>query len=169
VFQLCLGTLLVGAELAENAGLEETLVTNQERFQKICKVLADKATPTDERLERIAPIVSAMQQYQFVPGSDLKLETMIGAARLAARALLDHDETVSQELQERLERFTMAKRTDDHLQELDALQALNNSLHNESVWAETIGGQAVHDLVEVVWGYVFMHYFWLKERPEDET
>src|SRR5262249_41386126 len=145
VFQLCLGTLLVGAELAKNAGLEETLVTNQERFQRICKVLAEQATPASERLERIVPIVSATQQYQYVPESDLKLETMIGATRLAAKALLEHNETISQDLQAHLERLATAKRTNDHLQELDALQALSSSFHNKSVWGETIGSQAVHD------------------------
>lgn len=169
VFQLCLGTLLVGAELAEKAGLEETLVTNQERFQKMCKVLADKTIPTSERLERIAPIVSATQQYRFVPESDLQLETMIGAARLAAKALLEHDEAISQELKEHLEQLTTAKRTDDHSQELDALQALDSILHDKSVPAETSGGQAVRDLVQVVWEYVFMLYFWLKERPADKA
>jgi hypothetical protein len=167
VFQLCLGTLLVGAELADSAGLAETLITNQERFQKICKMLADQTTPTSERLERIAPLVSATQQYRFVPESNLQIETMIGAVRLAAKALLEHNATISQELHEHLERFTMAKRTEDHLQELDALQALDSILHNQSVSAETIGSQTVRGLVEVVWSYVFTHYFWLKKRLTD--
>lgn len=169
VFQLCLGSVLVGAELAENAGLEEILITNQERFQRICKVLADQAIPTDERLERIAPIISAIQQYRFVPESDLRLETMIGATRLAAKALLDRPPTISRELQELLEGFTAATRADDHLPELDALHAFKSTLHNESVWGETIGGRGVRDLVDVVWGYVFMHYFWLKKHPADKS
>jgi hypothetical protein len=169
VFQLRLGTLLVGAELADRAGLAETLVTNQERFQKICKILSDQATPTSERLERIAPLVCATQQYRFIPESNLQMETMIGAVRLAAKALLEHNETISQELQEHLERLTTAKRTEDHLQELDALQALDSILHNQSVSTETIGSQAVRDLVGVVWGYVFTHYFWLKKRLTDKA
>ena len=169
VFQLCLGTLLVGAELADNAGLADTLLTNQERFQNICKVLADKTIPTSEHLERIAPLISAMRQYRYVPESNLKLETMIGAIRLAANALLEHNETVSQELKERLERLTTAKRTADYLQELDALEALNSILHNKAVQEETLGSQAFRGLVEVVWGYVFQHYFWLKNRLADES
>ncbi len=44
IFQLCLGTLLTGAELAESAGLEEQLITNQERFEKICMILKDEKT-----------------------------------------------------------------------------------------------------------------------------
>jgi hypothetical protein len=167
VFQLCLGALLVGAELAENAGLEEKLVTNQERFQKICRVLADKTIGTRERLEHIAPIVAAVQQYQFVSESGLQLETMIGATRLAAEILLEHDEVISPELQDHFKRLATAKRSNDHLQELEALRALDSILADKSTPTEMGCGEAVRDLVRVVWGIVFMHYFWIKERPSD--
>jgi hypothetical protein len=168
VFQLCLGTLLVGAELAEEAGLEDTLVTNQERFQKICDVLLDEATLVGERLKYIAPLVSAAQQYRFVPESNLQPKTMIGAVRLAAKVLLEQNEAISQELKEHLERLTTAKRTDDHFQELDALQALDSILRNKPMLAETASNQVIRELVEVVWGYLFMHYFWLKEHQADK-
>lgn len=169
VFQLCLGTLLSGAELAENAGLEETLVTNQERFQKICQVLADKTIGPRERLERMAPIVAAIQQYRSVPESGLRLDTMIGATRLATETLSEHDETISQEVKEHIERLTTAKRTDDHLEELDALRALDSVLTNKPIPTETSSGAAVRDLVEVVWGYAFMHYFWIKKSLSDKA
>ena len=169
VFQLCLGTLLAGAELAEKAGLEDTLVTNQERFQKICAVLSDKTILADERLGRIASLVSAAQQYRFVPESNLQQETMIGAVRLAAKVLLEQNEIISQELKESLERLTTAKRTDDHFQELDALQALDSILRNKPMSAEMVNSQVVRELVEIVWEYLFMHYFWLKERQTDKS
>jgi hypothetical protein len=73
IFQFCLGTLLVGADLAESAGLAEKLVTNQERFQNICKILSDKTIGTQERLESIAPLVTAIRQYQYVPEDNLQL------------------------------------------------------------------------------------------------
>jgi hypothetical protein len=169
VFQLCVGTLLVGAELAEKAGLEEKLVTNQERFQRICKMLADKTIATRERLERIAPIVGAIQQYRFVPESGLQLRTMIGATRLAAKTLLEQDELISQELKEALERLTTAKRTENHFEDLSALQALDSVLSDKSVPTESSCCKAFRDLLKVVWGYVFMHYFWLKESLSDKT
>lgn len=37
IFRLCLGTLLFGTYVAEQGGLQEKLVTNQERFQSVCK------------------------------------------------------------------------------------------------------------------------------------
>ncbi len=169
VFQFCLGTLLTGAELSQNAGLEEKLITNQERFQKICRVLADTTIGARERLESIAPIVAAMEQYRFVPESGLQLETMIDATRLAAKTLLEHGEAISQELKEHLECFATAMRTNDHLQELDALRALHGIFANKSLPTEMGCGIAVRDLVDVVWNYVFMHYFWLKERLLDKS
>jgi hypothetical protein len=168
IFQLCLGTLLTGAELAENAGLEDKLVANQERFQKICMVLSDEKTGTRERLELIGPIVAAIKQYQYVPESGLQVEAMIGATRLAAKALLEEKEVASQELREQLERFSTAERTIDHLPELDALRGLHSILENKSVPMEMGCGEPVRDLVGVVWNYVFMHYFWIKDRLSDK-
>lgn len=164
ILQLCLGTLLVGAELAESAGLEEKLVTNQERFQKICMVLADKSTGAQERFECIAPIVVAIQQYHSVPESGLLLETMIGATKLAAKTLLEHDEVIMQDLKEHLERLTNANRTNDHFQELDALRALDSILTDQSMPIEMICSETVRMLMKVVWNYVFMHYFWIKDH-----
>jgi hypothetical protein len=168
IFQLCLATLLVGIELSEDAGLEETLVTNQERFQKISEILADGAIPPEERLKLIAPIVSATEQYQFVPEDDLKIESLIGAVRLAAKNLLENEKTISEELSRHLKQMTEVKRTADHFQELDTLQALNNLFRNKSEVALSNGGQVVSDLVEVVWEYVFMAYFRLKKQLEDK-
>jgi hypothetical protein len=169
IFQLCLGTLLVGAALAENAGLEEKLVTNQERFQRICRVLGDTTTGARERLEQIAPIVAAIMQYQYVPESDLHLEAMIGATRLAAKTLLEGEEVTSQELKEHLERLSTAKHTADHFQELDELRGLHNILNNKSIPAEMGFGEPVRDLVRVVWSYVFMHYFWVEKRLSEKA
>lgn len=164
VFQLCLGTLLVGAELAENAGLEDTLVTNQERFKKICMVLSDETIPTSEGFEHIAPIVAATQQYKYVPEGDLKIETMIGAVRLAARGLIGQNNALPQELKEQFERLINAKRTKNHLYELEALLDLDNYLHDKPMPAESIGNQIVRDIVEVVGHYVFLHYYKLKKH-----
>ncbi|MBN2267642.1 MAG: hypothetical protein JW725_04900 [Candidatus Babeliaceae bacterium] len=164
VFQLCLGTVLVGADLAEKARLEEKFITNQERFEKICKLLKNKTIGGGERLESIAPIVAATNQYRYISESDLKLETMIGATRLAAKTLLECGGKISHTLEGHLNQLINAKRTDDHFQELEALQALNDSLTDKAVLTETIYGEPVRDIVKVVWDYTFMHYFWIKER-----
>jgi hypothetical protein len=162
IFQLCLGTLLTGTELAENAGLEDKLITNQERFQKICMVLSDESTEARERLERIMPIVAAIRQYRYVPETGLQIDAMLGATRSAAKRLLEQNEVASDELREQLERFSTAERTNNHFQELDALRGLNDIFQNRAT-LEMDCSQSVRDLVDVVWNYVFMHYFWIKD------
>lgn len=167
IFQLCLGTLLTGKELAENAGLEDKLITNQERFQKISMVLSDESIGARERLERIVPIVTAIKQYKYVPESGLRIEAMIGAARSAAKRLLEQNEVASDELKEQLKRFSTAERTNDQYLQLDALRELHDMFQNKSIVG--VGySEPVRDLVDVVWNYVFMHYFWIKDRITDK-
>jgi hypothetical protein len=163
IFQLCLGTLLTGAELAEKAGLEDTLITNQERFQKICMALSDESIGVPDRLERIVPIVEAIRQYRYVPETGIQIEAMLGATRSAAKRLLEQNDFDSEELREQLERFSTTERTNDHFQELDALRRLNDAFQNKS-FVEMAFSKPVRDLVDVVWNYVFMHYFWIKDR-----
>ncbi len=167
IFQLCLGTLLTGTELAENAGLEDKLITNQERFQKICRVLSDESIEARERFERVVPIVAAIKQYRYVPDSSLQIEAMLGAARSAAKRLLEQNEVASDELREQLERFSTAVRTNDHFLELDALRGLQDIFQNKPTM-EMACSRPVRDLVDVVWNYVFMHYFWIKDRISDK-
>jgi len=168
IFQLCLGTLLVGNNLAERAGLEEKFITNQERFESICKVLTDETMECSERIANIAPIVKAIQQYRYVSESNLKLETMIGAIRNAAKVLLGIDEYISHKLKEKLDQIVNAERTSNHLQELEALHSLENCLNDKTVLTETSYGEVVRNIVKVVWDYVFMHYYWLKKQSSDK-
>jgi hypothetical protein len=164
IFQLCLGTVLVGADLAEKAGLEEKLVTNQERFVQICKILSDEAIGACEQLKQVAPIVAAVERYRFVSESGLKIDTMIGSIRLIAKALLGCECGLTEELKNHLEAFIASKRTNDHFNELDALRVLDESFPDGPCTLETPYIQTVRELVKVVWGYVFIHYYWLKER-----
>jgi hypothetical protein len=166
VFQLCLGILLAGAELAEEAGLAETLVTNEERFQKICRLLAGKNTSAIDRLEQIAPIVSVIEQYRYIQEDNLQIETMLSAVRHGAESLLESGETISQEVREHLETLIAAKRTNGHLERLDALQALDNIMENGTVATGMVGEKIVGHLVKLVWGYLFMHHHWLKKEAK---
>lgn len=169
VFQLCLGTLLAGAELTEKAGLEKKLVTNEERFQRICRILGNRTIEVRERFNQITPIVAAVEEYRFVSESGLQLETMIGATRLAAKSLLEIEEAIPQDLKEHLRRLIDSKRTEDHLPELDALHALNTVLTDKPVPIEIGWGECFRELVKVVWSYAGMYYFWLKQRIQDRT
>jgi hypothetical protein len=163
IFQLCLGTLLVGAKLAEGAALQESLVTNQERFEKICRELGNDTVTGAERLERIDSIVGAAERHRFVAEEKLKLKTMIDACRLAAKVLLECGTASTPGLKKRLKSLSSAKTSGD---DLDALCALNDLVNDRSEeWpVATSGILTGRALFAVVWGYVFMHFFWLKER-----
>ena len=52
IFQLCVGTLLVGIDLAERAQLQEKFITNCERYKKICELLADETRKPGESFWR---------------------------------------------------------------------------------------------------------------------
>jgi len=164
IFQLCLGTLLTGAELVEKLGLEEKFVTNEERFREICKILSNNEIKISERLERILPIVTAIDQYKYISESSLKLETMIGATRLAAKTLLEKNEEISNELKNHLSGLITAERTTDHFKELDALRKLGSAFKEKTSLTENVYRESVKKLIETVWHYVFMHYFWVKEH-----
>ena len=169
IFQLCLGTILSGAELSEITGLEDKLITNQERFQEICKVLSDITIGARERLECIESIVTNIQKYRYVPESDLNFETMIGATRLATKALLEHNEGITQDLKNKLEQLINANKTNDHFQEFEALQEINRIFDDRSSQTGAICGNVFRDLVKTVWNYVFMHYFWLKKKLSEKA
>ena len=166
VFQLCLGTLLTGAALAERAGLAETLVTNEERFQRICKLLADEKVPALERLDQILPIVAAVEQYRYVPETDLKVATMIGATRLAAKTALAADADVPAEFRAAVEGLISARAPINHLEELEAIAALKKLLdHNRRPGLIEVTESLVR-LIDVVYSYSMMHYYWLKEQSK---
>jgi hypothetical protein len=166
IFRLCLGTLLVGADLADQSGLEERLVTNQERYERLCRLFADQALRPLERLEKAAELVDAIDRYRFVGETGLRLETMIGAVRWSAKTLLESREHLEESVTLALIAVAQVGRSPDHFDELDAIRNLDETLPD----TQRPTGRAedtIRRLVKAVWGSVFMHYFWIKDcrRP----
>lgn len=165
VFQLCLAALLVGAQLAESAGLGEKLVTNQERYESLCRILNDGKADAHVRLQAAVPLIAAINRFKFVPESNLRIETMIGAARSAIQCYLDSKPTSSSEVIGAMSAFVAARRSDDHFEQLHALAALDGVLSAERKRAgASPPSGSIEQLVDDIWGYVFMHYYWLAER-----
>ena len=162
IFRLCLGTLILGAKMAERAGLEEKLISNQERFEKICNLLSDEKTNPCDRLEQITVLVDAIERYQFVP-AQFKPETMIAAARMAAKVLLACDSKLAEEMTQRLRALVDAKRDDNNLSALEALHDLNKSFPEESKAIDTEYSATVWKLLRVVWMTLFGIYYYLKQ------
>jgi hypothetical protein len=163
IFRLCMGTLLVGADLADQAGLEERLVTNQERYEKLCRLFADQALRPVERLDKAAELVDAIERYRFIGETGLRLETMIGAVRLGAKTLLESGAQLEESVFRALTAVAQVGRSPDHFDELDAIRNLDETLPDTQ--RPPAGAEdTIRRLVEAVWGSVFMHYFWIKDH-----
>jgi hypothetical protein len=165
IFQLCVGVLLTGADLAKKAVLEDKLITNQERFEFICKILSNPSSNTVEKLSQVIPQVMMLDRFRFVSETGLRIETMLGATRLLASTLLESDLSLNVELRGYLGRFASAKITADHYDELDALRSVHELVGTLNKTSQASEDRwATFSLIDVVWHYTFMHYFWIREQ-----
>jgi hypothetical protein len=168
IFRLCVGTLSFGAHVAEKAGLQQKLITNQERFQSVCKILDDTEIPVVDRFAALADITASIDEYRFVGETGLLVETMVGAIQRAATNLLLCDISLDATIEGRIESLATAPKCADSYDALAALCALK-----ETKLAEFPDPRSPHGitqrLADVVWHYTFMHYFWLKKQHEAQT
>jgi hypothetical protein len=163
VFRLCLGTLLVGSELAEEAALAEKFVTNQERYTTVCKVFTDSGLSHKQRFEAAAELMDAVERYRFVGETGLQVDTMIGAVRVASRTLLESGVPLESTVSDALTGVIQAGKSKDSFAELDALHSLDDVLP-EGRPADAGVEDVVRRLVKSAWGSLFMQYYWLKKR-----
>ena len=164
IFRLCLLTLLAGADLAEEAGLEEKFVTNQERFEKVCEILKDLTMPARERLTRIKEMVSAIDRYSYLSEKGLQLETMIAATRRAIECLIECDKAFLKDNKMTLVELVADMKSREKFEQLEAVKRLETYMSASVSPVADSTATIVVDLVKVVWRYVFMHYFWLERQ-----
>ena len=164
VFRLCLGTLLLGSDIAEKAGLEEKLVTNHERFKTMNKTLANDNIDPCERFNQIQPLVRTVSHYRSLYESNLKIQTLIGTVRLVAKTLLDCDISLPYGIHEKLKGLISANRTENHLDELEAIRGLEEALEVDAKKDESQHIAITREIVDIVWEYVFMYYYWVRDQ-----
>lgn len=168
VFRACAATLLVGAELAREADMEEMLVTNQERYEQICQILYNDSLSARDRFSRSADIVFRLERFSFVPEAGLDLATMTGAVRAAAKALLASGEELDTALKQCAESIQSALRSSDHYEELDALARLPDKLAATGVDPVSPTGVFLR-LAHVTWMYTFGVYYSLRKKKEKDA
>jgi hypothetical protein len=170
IFQYCVGTLLFGASLSENGGLQEKFVTNQERFVEICKVLEDDALDASKRFELVAEKVFAADRYRFIQESGLTFEALLGAARAAAKALSTCGGVEDPVLKEALNHLITANRSADHFEQLDAIHEVvgipQKPVHSGSNAGPMSPIAITLSIIDMVWSYSFLHYFSVKKSRE---
>jgi hypothetical protein len=165
VFQLCVGALLFGAHLGARAGLRDKLVTNQERFQFICKTLDDESLTVVDRFAAIDETVALTSEFRFVRETGLSIDTLVGSVQRAAKNLVLCNDLLEPVFKQRVVDLAGAKRSPDSYEALAALQALNDSQIVEPADPQS-PKSIMCRLAEIVWHYTFMHYYWLKERRD---
>jgi hypothetical protein len=165
VFRLCLGTLLLGSNLADQAGLEERFVTNQERYNRLCQLFDNETLEPYARLESAEELVDAIERYQFVGETGLRLETMIGAIRLGARTLLDSGIALESPLANAFTALARSATSRDSIAGLDAIHVLEKLLP-DTPRPDAGPEDVIRRLVKAVWGSVFMHYYWIKKQQQ---
>jgi hypothetical protein len=168
VFQLCLSAVLFGSELARGAGLAEKFISNQQRFELLCKLFSNKAKSAKDRFDDCTECVYAIDRYSSLFGeSGLKLDTMLGALQLAAKALMELESDERDGFLLSLKAFANVERTRDQFDILDALSRLSTMA--TSTWQAGVLPSPRHQvltLVHVVWTYSFMYYYRLKRERE---
>jgi hypothetical protein len=165
IFQLCVGTLLVGIDLAEGADLTEKFVTNNERYQKICDLLEGKSDAAGQKLLSLVPTVQALERYYFV-ASGIETGPLLTAARLASVTLAACNQDLPEDLRRALADCAASKRGDSDLHRLATIEALNAEFEKLELLTLTPEARVVRDIIHLVWMNVFQRYFWLKETAK---
>ncbi|MEJ1968463.1 MAG: hypothetical protein WDN03_07510 [Rhizomicrobium sp.] len=165
IFQLCVGTLLVGIDLAERADLQEKFVTNNERYQKICDLLQEKTGTPGEKLLGLTPTVQALERYRFV-ASAVDTGPLLTASRLASAMLAACNQSLPDELANALAGCAAGKREDGELRRLAGIETLNAAFEKQALPTLTPEVRIVRDLIHLVWMSLFQRFYWLKERDQ---
>lgn len=172
VFRLCVSALLFISSRVRDAGLAEKLITNQQRLQEICRILSDESMAPLDRFATARSRIVAVANYRWASETGLRLETLIGVVKAAARALLAANLEISPDVAIALQIAADAKRTKDHFEELTAIHDLERE-SRVALWRiqpaeEPVG--LTWALIDTVHHYTGMHYIQLRyNRPEEKA
>ena len=82
VFRVCVATILTGAKLGKELKLSSLLMTNQERFERICRTLNDKEKSPQDCILATGHDIGEIEEFRFVSEKGINLELLIGVAKL---------------------------------------------------------------------------------------
>ncbi|MGY0576229.1 hypothetical protein ACTGJ9_038820 [Bradyrhizobium sp. RDM12] len=167
IFQLCVDTVLVGIDLAERADLREKLVSNNERFQKLCDLLQSKAGSAGERLLSLAPTLRALERYRFLANAPDPGPQLV-ASRLAALSLMECNLNLPEDLATTIAECAASKRSDGEFKQLSAIEALQRAFEKQDDATLAPESRNVRDLIGLVWMSEFPRYFRLKALNDEK-
>ena len=169
ILRICLNAIVAGADATCQTGLASLLVTNQERFEHICKVLANTESGSPDALLSLGREILDIDEYKFVEEENLKIDTMLITNKFAARHFVAVNPNISSELLDLYSRLANLQTSQDRFEELDTIieivkhiGAYESAFYTDPTDATTL----VFSLTRSVHHYSFMHYYALKSLRE---
>ena len=167
IFQACMSTFLFGMAAAEAARLGEKLVSNAERFTRLCALLDQGSDDPGQLLATAAPIVREIEYHRFVSSTSVEFDLMLGALGRAAAALLLLAPLQTGALEEPLRLSALPRQGRDLVTRLDAVRQLVEAFEAADGSSLTEQEKVVHILSQEVWRATFQSYYALKREDTD--
>lgn len=166
IFRASVVTLLTGAHVAERLSLSSMLVTNQQRFEEICRVLDATTSSPQSRLRDIRQHVVDVEEYRFVQDVSLNLDTLIGAADRVAQTYLATSPNDSPVLITALQALATRSNSMTQYHALECIRELDDAFdHSQqppTQRPEDAARAITASLIKTVWGLTFIKYFQLQ-------
>jgi hypothetical protein len=167
IFRICITTIITGAHLAQNLNLPSMLVTNQERFERICQTLGEKDKTPVERLLATSQDVADTDKYRFVPEKGLKIDQMIGTAKLIIKQFLETNLIDDHELSKLMGEFISLDVKNHHYEALNLINVLQSKMKTKREF-KTVLQSTLHTIVasllDTIWGYTFIYFYQLENK-----
>lgn len=171
IFRVCAATILTGAKLANKLNLPSLLITNKERFERIYQTLDKKDRDPADRILATSQDVYDIENYRFVPEKGLKIDQLIGTAKLMVKQFLAANLDYESELVEHMQSLVSTD-TKNHFEALSAINTLQEQFQFKSSLPEPVTSNQHHivmTLLKSIWGYTFMYFYHLQNKKiQDE-
>jgi hypothetical protein len=172
IFRICLNAVAAGADTACRTGLASLLVTNQERFEKICKVLDHTKPGSSGALLSLSREILDIDEYKFVGEENLRIDTMLAAIKLAAGHFVATKPDIPSELLALYSCLGNPPPSSGVFEELDMIVQITEHIGSYEPTPDatpTDTTALVFSLTRSVHHYTFMQYYVLKSARDKKT
>ncbi len=160
VFRLCLASGLSGTSHARIVNLDARFITNQERIENICKILADEKLICERRMLGIRLLVGQLCDYEgkLDDPNRVKIASVIGAVRLAVKTIKTDTAILSKECAEFADALLMMSGPPS-LELLEQLEVFADKLRSEIVWTDRTSRSEVLQIMVMLLEYATKSQF----------
>jgi hypothetical protein len=171
IFRICAATVQTGAQLAKKLNLSSLLVTNRERFERICSTLCEKDKSPAERILSTKQDVMDIENYRFVPEKDLRIEQMIGVSKLMVGQYISTNPIQDPEFTKQMQALITIK-TSNHYEALSFINTIQEGMKARGKPESSLQAELqsiVGSILDSIWGYAFYYYYLLKNEQKQEN